>query len=476
MLSPLVSGVTPIVGYTLGDLIVAGSSTAVGRLAGVATGNALISGGVGALPTYGKITSGHCDSSIVKTNTTAYLPFVVGAAGGAGDLNLWSNESNGGKIYLGLWSVYDEGTNRLGILTDTPLASIHIVDETDAASNLAGVFVGNNRVTPTNSDEAYWSFRLDNSAGATAEFARLTWQANDITAASKDGELRLGVMVANSLVDRLVINETGIVSPTLVAPVLGTATATAIGIGAAAGTSAYLRVQGSWTDPSEAKSAFVISSQSNLLTANNAQTIHGFQSDVRLDQGGFNLTASYGVRGSTSAAYAKGASGTVTGVAGMVLQYGNLGAGALTNAYGFVIASAVNTGGGTVGTVYGIDISAQTVGSTNNIGIRSQVASSATGGYNLYISGTADNYLNGNLGIGTTTFGTSATKTLALFNGTVPSTSPADMIQLFSVDLSAGNATLGLRTETEVVTEVVVSDRTLSVVINGTNYKICLKA
>lgn len=83
---------------------------------------------------------------------------------------------------------------------------------------------------------------------------------------------------------------------------------------------------------------------------------------------------------------------------------------------------------------------------------------------------------SGNLGVGIGTFGTSAAKVLGLTNGTEPSSSPADMVQLFSVDLSAGNATLGIRTETAVVTESVTSDRTLSVRINGTTYKICLKA
>lgn len=82
----------------------------------------------------------------------------------------------------------------------------------------------------------------------------------------------------------------------------------------------------------------------------------------------------------------------------------------------------------------------------------------------------------GNVGLSVSAWGTSATKTLGIGNGTEPSTSPADMIQIYSVDLSAGNATLGLRTETAVVTEAVVSDRTLSVRINGTTYKICLKA
>ena len=83
---------------------------------------------------------------------------------------------------------------------------------------------------------------------------------------------------------------------------------------------------------------------------------------------------------------------------------------------------------------------------------------------------------SGNVGIGYSAFGTSAVGVLGIVNGTEPSTSPADMIQLYSVDLSAGNATLGLRTETAVVTESVTSDRTLSIRINGTTYKLCLKA
>lgn len=72
--------------------------------------------------------------------------------------------------------------------------------------------------------------------------------------------------------------------------------------------------------------------------------------------------------------------------------------------------------------------------------------------------------------------GTSGAGALAIKNGTAPTTSPADQIQIFSVDAAAGAATLGLRTEAAVVTEAVVSDRTLRVVINGTVYRFCLKA
>ncbi len=45
----------------------------------------------------------------------------------------------------------------------------------------------------------------------------------------------------------------------------------------------------------------------------------------------------------------------------------------------------------------------------------------------------------GNLGIGTRVFGTSATRTLAMLNGTIPSTSPANAIQLYAEDVTASS-------------------------------------
>jgi len=58
----------------------------------------------------------------------------------------------------------------------------------------------------------------------------------------------------------------------------------------------------------------------------------------------------------------------------------------------------------------------------------------------------------GNVGIGTTTFGTSAAKVLAIGSGTAPTTSPANAVQLWSADLAggAGTAALHLRTEDDV--------------------------
>lgn len=50
-----ISGGTGQTGYAVGDILYASTTTALSKLADVATGNALISGGVGVAPSYGKI-------------------------------------------------------------------------------------------------------------------------------------------------------------------------------------------------------------------------------------------------------------------------------------------------------------------------------------------------------------------------------------------------------------------------------------
>ena len=70
----------------------------------------------------------------------------------------------------------------------------------------------------------------------------------------------------------------------------------------------------------------------------------------------------------------------------------------------------------------------------------------AAGGTNQNItltpSGTGYTLLNGNVGIGTTTFGTSAAGVVGIGAGTAATTSPADMTQLWSADYAAGDARL----------------------------------
>lgn len=100
--------------------------------------------------------------------------------------------------------------------------------------------------------------------------------------------------------------------------------------------------------------------------------------------------------------------------------------------------------------------------------------------YGTFAATTAAQFVrfNANIGILTNTFGTSADGVLGIKNGTAPTTSPADMIQIFSVDVNTGVAplaSLGLRTEQAVeAIGLSVADSKLRVLINGTEYFILL--
>jgi hypothetical protein len=78
------------------------------------------------------------------------------------------------------------------------------------------------------------------------------------------------------------------------------------------------------------------------------------------------------------------------------------------------------------------------------------------------------------LGLGTTTFGTSAAKVLSIGSGTEPSSGPADTVQFFSVDRSAGNTIPGIRCEGTGVTDAAITNVTvtnkIAIKVNGTVY------
>jgi hypothetical protein len=70
---PVANGGTDITSYTTGDILYASAAGALSSLADVATGNALISGGVGAAPSYGKIG--------LATHVSGTLPLANGGTG-----------------------------------------------------------------------------------------------------------------------------------------------------------------------------------------------------------------------------------------------------------------------------------------------------------------------------------------------------------------------------------------------------------
>ena len=75
---PVANGGTNITSYAIGDILYASTSGVLSSLADVATGNALISGGVGAAPSYGKVG--------LTTHVSGTLPVGNGGTGQASNL------------------------------------------------------------------------------------------------------------------------------------------------------------------------------------------------------------------------------------------------------------------------------------------------------------------------------------------------------------------------------------------------------
>jgi hypothetical protein len=116
------------------------------------------------------------------------------------------------KIVAAVVLVYLLVTTAYGIVTTISVdeSVFWYQNSTDSASNEVGNFAGGDRGTPTNNDEAYLVLNLDDSTQTQAEFARITWEANDVTDSTKDGEIRLDVMVNDVLTNRLLIDEDSI--------------------------------------------------------------------------------------------------------------------------------------------------------------------------------------------------------------------------------------------------------------------------
>ena len=103
---PVANGGTNITSYTVGDLIVASGVTTLVSLADIATGNALITGGVGAAPSYGKIgLTTHVSGVLpVANGGTSFSVYTVGDityASAAGVLSLLADVATGNAIISG---------------------------------------------------------------------------------------------------------------------------------------------------------------------------------------------------------------------------------------------------------------------------------------------------------------------------------------------------------------------------------------
>ena len=137
---PATQGGTGQTSYAVGDLVYASTTTALSKLADVATGNALISGGVGVAPSYGKIG--------LTTHVSGTLPTANGGT------NLASFTTNG-AVYATSTSVLTTGTlpvasGGTGVTTSTGTGAVMLnVNPTLTNYVESVVAIGNSGTTQT---------------------------------------------------------------------------------------------------------------------------------------------------------------------------------------------------------------------------------------------------------------------------------------------------------------------------------------
>ncbi len=138
--------------YTTGDLLYASGTTALSKLAGVATGNALISGGVGAAPSWGKIG--------LATHVNGTLPV---ANGGTGTSTAFTQ---GSILFAGASGVYNQ--DNANFFWDNSNATLGVGTTRSGAIN----GTGNSRlvVQGSGSTSATSSLNVRNSSGSGSLF------------------------------------------------------------------------------------------------------------------------------------------------------------------------------------------------------------------------------------------------------------------------------------------------------------------
>lgn len=125
--APVAAGGTGFGTYTIGDLLVADGAASLAKLADVATGNALISGGVGAAPTWGKIgLTTHVSGTLAPGNGgTGLASYAVGDliyASGATTLSKLADVATGQVLRSGgvgvapAWGAVTLTTDVTGVL------------------------------------------------------------------------------------------------------------------------------------------------------------------------------------------------------------------------------------------------------------------------------------------------------------------------------------------------------------------------
>ena len=146
-----VAGGTGQTSYAVGDLLYANTTTTLAKLADVATGNALISGGVNTAPSWGKIG--------LTTHVSGTLPI---ANGGTAQTSFTAGQIHFGSFSTSSNLFWDNTNARLGIGTSSPsnINDLQVSGSFSARARNNGAGVG---------EYAGWVFQTANTFSGTSE-------------------------------------------------------------------------------------------------------------------------------------------------------------------------------------------------------------------------------------------------------------------------------------------------------------------
>jgi hypothetical protein len=227
---PVANGGSGLASYTIGDITYASGSTTLAALSDVATGNALLSGGVGAAPVYGKVgltthVSGTLPAANGGTGLNAYSIGDIPCATDTATLTIISDVDTGNVLLSG-------GVEELPFYGKVGLAT-HVSGTLPAANGGTGQssyaigdipYASGSTTLSKLADVATGSALLSGGIGAAPAYGKvgLTTHISGILAVTNGGT---GVTASTGSGNNVLSN-----SPTLVTPEIGAATGTSLAV------------------------------------------------------------------------------------------------------------------------------------------------------------------------------------------------------------------------------------------------------
>jgi hypothetical protein len=204
-------GGTGLASYAVGDLLYASGTTTLAKLADVATGNVLISGGVTTAPAWGKVD--------LTAHQTGILPSANGGTGvnNAGTLTNATNTTitGGGTLALGGFTLTVPATGSAALLgTANVFSAAQAVTLEDAATNTATTLATlghNSSGTPAASFGGRILYQLESTTTADQDAAAIDAIWTTATHASRASAISLkAVTAAGALTEGIRVGTTGI--------------------------------------------------------------------------------------------------------------------------------------------------------------------------------------------------------------------------------------------------------------------------